>query len=102
MGEKLAVVARIRAKPGKEEEVKQALLGLVSPTRGEAGCINYDLHQSHEDPALFLFYENWTSKAALDAHAHSPHIQAFRARGREWLAEPTDIKLFRMLSVQAT
>lgn len=102
MSEKLTVVARIRAKPGKEEEVKQALLGLVGPTRSEAGCINYDLHQSHDDPALFLFYENWTSKAALDAHAQSPHIQAFRARGREWLAEPAEIKLFRMVSDQAT
>ncbi|MGH9816666.1 MAG: putative quinol monooxygenase [Candidatus Acidiferrales bacterium] len=102
MSEKLTVVARIRAKPGKEEEVKQALLGLVGPTRGEAGCLNYDLHQSHDDAALFLFYEDWTSRAALDAHAQSAHIQAFRARGRELLAEPTEIKLFRMVSNQAT
>lgn len=101
MGERLTVVARIRAKPSKEEEVKRALLGLVGPTRGEAGCINYDLHQSHDDAALFLFYENWTSKAALDAHARSAHIQAFRARAGELLVAPTEIKLFRMVTETA-
>ena len=98
MGEKLTVVARIRAKPGKESDVKQALLALVEWTRTEPGCINYDLHQSQNDPAQFLFYENWESKEDLEVHAQSPHIQVFRARAAELLAEPVEIKLFQMLS----
>lgn len=102
MAEKLTVVARICAKPGKEAEVQQALLTLVAATRAEAGCLNYDLHVSHDDPTLFLFYENWTSKAHLDAHAQSAHIQAFRARAGELLAEPVEIKLFRMVSAPAS
>jgi quinol monooxygenase YgiN len=102
MGEKLTVVARIRAKPGKEAEVQQALLTLVAHTRAEAGCLNYDLHVSHDDPALFLFYENWEGQAHLDAHAQSPHIQAFRAGAAALLAEPVEIKLFRMVSAPAS
>jgi len=97
MGDKLTVVARVRAKPGKEEEMKRVLLGLVAPTRAEAGCINYDLHQSQDDAALFLFYENWESRAHLDAHAKSAHIQAFRARAGELLAELVEIRLFTMV-----
>lgn len=101
MAEKLTVVARIRAKPGMEDVVLQSLLAMVEATRREAGCLNYDLHVSPDDPGLFLFYENWESKAHLDAHAQSAHIQVFRAHAAEWLAEPVEIKLYRMVSAPA-
>jgi len=76
----IIVVATFQAKPGKEAELKKALIGLVAPTRQEAGCLNYDLHASPEDPAKFLFHENWTSKALLDAHLQSAHIKALLPR----------------------
>jgi len=58
------VVATFEARPGKEIELRNALVGLVAPTRQEAGCLNYDLHVSTEDPRRFLFHENWTTKMA--------------------------------------
>ena len=76
----ITVVATFQALPGKEDELKKALIGLVAPTRKEAGCINYDLHQSPEEPGKFLFFENWTTKAALDAHLQMPHIQVLLPR----------------------
>lgn len=71
----LTVVATLQAKPGKQEELKKALLALIGPTRQEAGCINYDLHQLPEDPTRFLFHENWTSRAHLDAHLQNTHLR---------------------------
>lgn len=71
----LTVVATFEARPGKEAELRAALIGLVAPTRQEVGCLNYDLHVSAENPAKFLFHENWTNKAALDVHLQTPHIQ---------------------------
>ncbi|MEI9866587.1 MAG: antibiotic biosynthesis monooxygenase [Limisphaerales bacterium] len=50
----ITVVATFQAKPGKEAELKKALISLVAPTHKEAGCINYDLHVSAEDPANFF------------------------------------------------
>src|SRR5687768_15219158 len=97
MREKLTVVARLKARPGREDEVKKILLGNVTLTRAERGCVDYDLHQSHTDPGLFLFYENWESREDLDAHGQSAHIQALRARADELLAEPVLIELFRPL-----
>jgi len=76
----ITVVATFHAKPGKESELKTALIGLVSPTRQEAGCINCDLHASPEAPANFLFHENWTSRAQLDTHLQSAHIKALLPR----------------------
>jgi quinol monooxygenase YgiN len=60
--------------------LRAALIGLLAPTRNEAGCLNYDVHQSVDDPAKFLFHENWTSKAHLDAHLQSPHVKALLPR----------------------
>ena len=97
MSTKVTVVARMQAKPGREERLQQDLLHLVAETRKEEGCLNYDLHQSSDDPTKFLFYENWTSEAHLERHAQSAHIQAFRARAGEMLASPTEITLWAML-----
>ena len=72
----VTILARFRAKPGREARLLQELKRLPEPTRAEEGCITYDLHQSQSDPALFVFYENWASQAALDAHFGTPHLQA--------------------------
>jgi quinol monooxygenase YgiN len=76
MSEQLTIIARFRAKAGQESRLRQEMQRLLAPTRAEAGCISYDLHQSQSDPALFVFYENWASQAALDAHVQTPHLQA--------------------------
>src|ERR1700690_413585 len=76
----LTVVATFQARHGKESELSAALTGLLAPTRQEAGCLNYDLHQSPQEPARFLFHENWRSKDALDAHLKSPHVQKLLPR----------------------
>ena len=94
---KVSVVARIRAKSGMEEKLKQELLSLSGPTRAEAGCINYDLHQSVEDKSLFMFYENWVSKKALDEHLAMPHMQSHLKRANEILAGPPEITLWEKI-----
>ncbi len=94
----VTVVATFRARPGKETELKQALIGLVAPTRKEAGCINYDLHASPEDPAKFLFHENWTSKAHLDAHLANAHIQALLPRVGELCVAMPEIKIWEQIA----
>jgi quinol monooxygenase YgiN len=80
MNTPLTVIATFEAKPGQEAALCAALSALVEPTCKEAGCLNYDLHESAESPAKFLFHENWTSKAHLDAHLKSAHIQTLLPR----------------------
>lgn len=73
----LTVVARMRAKPGKEAELRRELEALIEPTRAEAGCVNYDLNQGADDEAVFYFYENWVSEAALGEHLQTAPLQRF-------------------------
>ncbi len=76
--EKLTIVAKILVKPEKKELVKRELLKLIAPTRAEKGCINYDLHQDNDDENLFLFYENWKSRALWQDHMNSTHIADYK------------------------
>src|SRR5690242_6728401 len=94
----VTVVATFQARPGQEAELKKALIGLVAPTRQEAGCLNYDLHVSSEDPARFLFHENWTTKAHLDAHLQNTHIQALLPCVDELCVAPPVIKIWEQIA----
>lgn len=88
---RVTVVARIRATPGMESRVEKELRALLAPTRAERGCIHYDMYQSAENPAEFLFFESWESDADLDAHLESPHIRAWFELSKQLLAEPIEI-----------
>ena len=74
----LTIVADIHADPDQIDLVKAELEQLIPVTRAEAGCLQYDLHQNHEDPTHFLFYENWESRELWQAHMNAPHLAAYK------------------------
>ncbi len=76
---KLTIVANIKAHPNKIDLVKAELVKLIDITRGEEGCINYDLHQDNDNPAHFLFYENWESRELWQTHMGASHLAAYMA-----------------------
>jgi len=73
----LTVVATLKAKPGHEDRLLAMLEGLLAPTRAEAGCLNYDLHHSDDEPGTFLFHETWETRPLWEAHMKTPHLVAF-------------------------
>jgi len=77
----------MKAAPGKEAELEAGLRALIEPTSQEAGYVNYDLHQDVSDPGRFVFYENWESGEALDAHLAAPHLVDFAGRIGDLLDE---------------
>ena len=76
---KLTIVATIKAKADQVDLVQSELLKLIEPTRAEAGCINYDLHQDNENPAHFLYYENWKTRELWQDHMNNEPLQRFVA-----------------------
>lgn len=77
MSKKLTIVARIEANSDQIELVKTELLKLAEPTLKETGCIQYDLHQDNENPAVFLFYENWKNRELWQEHMNNTHISEY-------------------------
>lgn len=98
----VTVIARAKARPGMEERLAEAAGTLISPTRDEEGCMNYDLHQSVEGPTEILFYENWRSKADLDRHLQTEHIKQVLDQLPELSENGVEITLYRMVSTPAT
>jgi quinol monooxygenase YgiN len=75
----LTVLAVMKAKAGREDDLGDRLMALVAPTRREAACIRYVLHRSTEDRSRFMLYETWKSRAGLDQHFEMPYLRAFLA-----------------------
>lgn len=75
----LTIVANITANADKVDLVKTELEKLIGVTRSEEGCINYDLHQDNENPAHFMFYENWASRELWQAHMGNQHLRDYMA-----------------------
>lgn len=76
---KLTIVANITAKADQVDLVKSELMKLIDITRAEEGCINYDLHQDNENPAHFMFFENWASRELWQAHMGAQHLADYLA-----------------------
>ena len=77
MSKNLTIVAKIEAKSDKIELVKTELQKLVEPTLNEAGCVQYDLHQDNQNPAVFLFFENWENRELWQDHMNNTHLAEY-------------------------
>jgi len=95
--ERIAVLAKVKAKADKVEELKAELAGLIEPTRAEAGCVEYKLHVSDEDEAQFMFYEIWRSKEDFDKHIETPHLQGLLARTGELVDGDLDVSIWKLV-----
>lgn len=58
--------------------------------------MNYDFHKCPDNPAQFMFYENWISHEAFKKHISSPHIQLFQTKKDELLAKPYDVTFWEI------
>jgi quinol monooxygenase YgiN len=98
----LTIIAQIKSKPGMEQQMQQDLLGLLAPTRSEAGCITFELLIDINDPTVFMLYENWKSKAALDAHFEQPYVKQVLQAYDVTLAEPIAVNFLNKIEPMAT
>ena len=92
----ITVVAIVTAQPGAEAALQSILLGLVAPTRLEAGCLRYDLHRDPLNPQTLVFLETWDNRAAHQAHMQTPGFLAARA-AQQGLVAGKDVRILEQL-----
>jgi quinol monooxygenase YgiN len=89
------VLAIITAKPGQRETVLSAFRANMPAVHAEKGCIEYGpatdadgvgALQTKLGPDSFVVIEKWESLEALKAHGAAPHMAAYAAKTREFLA----------------
>ena len=90
------VIAVITAKPGQRETILQHFRANTTAVRAEAGCIEYGAavdvdnpppFQTPWGPDTFVVVEKWDSMEALKAHAAAPHMAAYGAKTKEFIAD---------------
>ena len=89
------VVAVITAKPGLRAQVLEAFQANRAAVLAEKGCIDYVATVDAQGmPAgkgtfgedIFVVVEKWATLDDLKAHAVAPHMAAYGAKTRDWLA----------------
>jgi len=94
----ITIIGTVVSRPETRDELERLLAAQVEPTRNEPGCINYDFHVDEEDECTFVFYENWSSQADLDAHMNMPHLAPLLSQLDRVLREPISVRHLRMIS----
>ncbi len=89
------VLAVITAKPGMRDTILTHFRANVPAVKAEQGCIEYGAavdaenalaFQTKYGPDTFLVIEKWDSMGALKAHAAAPHMAAYGAKTKEFIA----------------
>lgn len=89
------VIAVITAKPGMCDTILTHFRANVPAVKAEQGCIEYGAavdaenalaFQTKYGPDTFLVIEKWESMDALKAHAAAPHMAAYGAKTKEFIA----------------
>ena len=81
------ITAIVKSKSAYLDEVKSVLENMVTETRKEKACIEYDLHQGIEDKNQFVFYEIWENQEGLNLHNQQSYIQEFISLPADYLEE---------------
>ena len=90
--DQVVVVVRIKAQPGKVEEVVSGFTPILEKTHEEEGCLNYALHRDKNDPDVLMLVERWRSQTDLDQHFTKPYMAEMGELAGQLLAEPPDIR----------
>ena len=75
-----SVVAEVRAKPGKEAELRAATLPLVALVRSDPKNLVYFLQEDRNSPGHFVFYEIFGNQADFEAHNAMPYVKDWFAK----------------------
>ena len=93
---KLALLARLEAKPGKEEDVAEFLRGALPLAENEPGTITWFAFRIGS--STFGIFDTFNDEAGRQAHLSGPLAAALMAKASELLAKPPVIEKLDLLA----
>jgi quinol monooxygenase YgiN len=91
-----ALLARLEAKPGKEDEVERFLRGALPLAEAEPGTRTW--FALRFGPTSFGIYDTFDTEAGRQAHLEGPIAAALMERADELLASPPQIDRVDLLA----
>lgn len=80
--------------PGNESEARPLFMELVSNSKKDAGCLQYDLFVSPDDEHTLMLFERWASQDDLDAHGKQDWFSSlFERLGKTLAKQPVITRL---------
>jgi quinol monooxygenase YgiN len=67
--------------PEHADEAERLFLILREASLREAGCHGFEVARANDDRGVFVLYETWENRAALDAHYETEHFQTYGIGG---------------------
>ena len=80
-------MTKVNAKPGKEQDVLRASLEVAKAARAQAGCVDYRIFRSPENPSITMNFEIWSSEAERDTFLAGSDVEKFVAAVSDAFAE---------------
>jgi quinol monooxygenase YgiN len=91
------VIAQWTAQPGRENEVRQAIVDLIEPSRAEPGSRCYQPSQDPRNPGVFVLFEVYDDEAGYRAHAESEHFRRLAVEGAILLLESREREFYETI-----
>jgi quinol monooxygenase YgiN len=95
---KLGLLARLEAKPGKEQEVADFLKGGLALAQQEPGTVSWYALQL--GPSTFGIFDTFEDEAGRNAHLNGPIAKALMEKAGELLAKDPVIEKVDLLAVK--
>ena len=96
---KYAIVARVEAKPGKEEAVEQFLKSALPLAEDEKDTVSW--YALKIGPSTFGIFDTFNDEAGREAHLNGKIAAALMQHADELLAKPPVIEKVELLAVKA-
>ncbi|MGH6925903.1 MAG: putative quinol monooxygenase [Propylenella sp.] len=92
----IIVAGTIRVPEDRIDALLPVARATVAATLKELGCLVYSYAFDVEDRGLWRIYEEWESRAQLDAHFKQPHMRPWRAKLVEVGASGRSLKVYEV------
>jgi quinol monooxygenase YgiN len=73
---KISVIAKLTALEGKEDELEDALRGVVEAADEEPGLEIYSAHRADDEPGVYWFFELYADDDAKSTHGKGEGMRA--------------------------
>jgi quinol monooxygenase YgiN len=90
----IVVTGSVTAREDSFDEIRRLSLEHVHRSRGEPGCISHAVQIDCENPLRLVFFEQWSDRAALQAHFAVPASRQFVRALQPLAAEATSIEIY--------
>ena len=95
---KYSLLARVEAKPGKEEAVEQFLKSALALAEEEAETVSW--YALKMGPSTFGIFDTFNDEAGREAHLKGKIAAALMQHAAELLSSPPSIKKVELLAVK--